>query len=213
MAKPASIMLGTLSAVLTATVTPPAEAQLFYDPIKFDAPVLTGTEPELRLNPAPETASERQANLLWNLRAGLNVAALGCQFSPTLATVRNYNQMLRNQREELERARVTLENYFKRIAGAMGPRAFDRYTTQVYNGISPIKGKVGFCQTAAEIGRAAIGSPKGELYRVAALRLGELRSSLEPIPDGMFSVRPLRFAVPELPDPCRDKRGRRKKRC
>lgn len=213
MIRPASIMLGALSAILTTATALPARAQLLYDPIRMNAPVLTGSEPELRLHPAPATAPEQHANLLWNLRAGLNVAALGCQFSPTLATVRNYNQLLRNQREELERARLTLENYFKRHAGAKGPREFDRYTTQVYNGISPIKGKVGFCQTAAEVGRAAIGSPKGELYRLASLRLGELRSSLVPIADNMFVVRPMRFLVPELTDPCRDKRGRRKKRC
>src|SRR3990167_7174837 len=98
--RPASIMLGALSAILTTAVALPARAQLLYDPIKMDAPVLTGSEPELRLHPAPATAPEQHANLLWNLRAGLNVAALGCQFSPSLATVRNYNQLLRNQREE-----------------------------------------------------------------------------------------------------------------
>jgi hypothetical protein len=37
------------------------------------------------------TPTEQEAHALWSLRAALNVAALQCQFSPFLATVRNYN--------------------------------------------------------------------------------------------------------------------------
>jgi hypothetical protein len=42
------------------------------------------------------TPDEIRAHLLWNMRSGLNVAALQCQFSPPLMTVRNYNSLLGN---------------------------------------------------------------------------------------------------------------------
>ena len=42
-------------------------------------------------------AAEQRAALVWNMRAALNVAALQCQFEPTLLTVPNYKRMLRDQ--------------------------------------------------------------------------------------------------------------------
>src|SRR3546814_12516598 len=89
-------------------------------------------------------------SLIWNLRAGLNVAALQCQFSPFLGTVRNYNQLLRHQAAELDSARASLERYFKRVHSKAGPRAFDQYTTRTYNNFSTLYGQLGFCPTRSE---------------------------------------------------------------
>ncbi len=200
-------------AVLTA-VTPRASAQLFIYPPDFSGAPVTGAEPGIGLPLPGANPEELRASLVWNLRAGLNVAALQCQFSPTLATVRNYNQLLRHQVKEFNRTRLSLEGYFKRTAGAKdGVRAFDQYTTRTYNGFSTLHAQLGFCQTAALIGRAALGTPKGELYQLASLRLREFRNSLTPVGDRLFGIRLGAFPLEQIPDPCVDKKGRRKKRC
>lgn len=190
----------------------PASAQLFINPPDFSGTPVIGSEPGIGLPLPGANAEELRASLLWNLRAGLNVAALQCQFSPTLATVRNYNQLLRHQTAELNNARTSLERYFKRIAGANGLRAFDQYTTRTYNNFSTLHAQLGFCQTAALIGRAALGTAKGELHRLASIRLREFRNSLIPIGDRLFSISYLQLPVSDL-NLCLDNKGRLKKRC
>lgn len=191
----------------------PANAQLFIYPPDFSGAPVNGTEPGIILPLPGANPSELRSGLLWNLRAGLNVAALQCQFSPTLGTVRNYNQLLRHQAAELNRARQGLEDYFKRTAGAKGAREFDLYTTRTYNGFSTLHAQLGFCQAAADIGRAALGTPKGGLADLAVLRLREFRNSLVPVGDRVFGIRYNLIPVPQLADPCLDRKGRRKSRC
>jgi len=191
-----------------------ATAQTFISPPDFSGAPVRGDEPGLA-QPLPDaTAGEMQAGLIWNLRAALNVAALQCQFSPMLGTVRNYNQLLIHQSAELEDARQKLENYFKRKNGKTGPRSFDLYTTRTYNGFSTLYGQLGFCDTAARIGRASLGMPKGQLHVLASQRLRELRNSLQLAGDMIFAFRPSYIPpFPQLSDPCIDKKGRRIKKC
>ena len=94
-----------------------ANAQLFWNPPDFSGAPVRGDEPGISLAVPGATPAELDANLIWNMRAGLNVAALQCQFAPTLMTVRNYNDLLRNQGAELGRAYKTLGGYFKRTGG------------------------------------------------------------------------------------------------
>jgi hypothetical protein len=190
-----------------------ANAQLYIYPPDFSGSPVTGTEPGITLPLPGANSDELRSSLVWNLRAGLNVAALQCQFSPMLATVRNYNQLLRHQATELEQARKSLEGYFKRTNGKTGLRAFDQYTTRTYNGFSTLHAQLGFCNTAALIGRAALGTPKGELYQLAVMRLREFRNSLIPVGDRILAIRYNQLSVPRLIDPCLDKRGQRKRRC
>ena len=58
--------------------------------------VLLLDEPLAGLN-----SKEALADKIWTLRAGLNVAALQCQFSPFLAAVPTYNALLRQHSDEL----------------------------------------------------------------------------------------------------------------
>ena len=64
------------------------------------------------------TPAEYRANLLWNLRAGLNVAALQCQFSDYLRAVPNYIGLLAHHSVELASVFTTLNGCFKRVHGA-----------------------------------------------------------------------------------------------
>jgi hypothetical protein len=213
-----------LSALVASTG---ADAQLFLTQPDFKASAIAPDDP-LVGRPIPgATAAEYRALLLWNMRAGLNVAALQCQFVPTgpdhpkesmLRAVANYNGILAQHSAELAAAYQTLENYFKRIGGAVkGPRMFDDYTTITYNNWSTLQAQLGFCQTAAMVGRAALAAPKGELYLLAQKRMRELRNSLVPVADSGPALNPwivrVSASFPPLAPTCYDKKDRLRRQC
>jgi hypothetical protein len=191
----------------------PAPAQMFWTPPDFRGAAVMGAEPGLSLPLPGATQAELNANLLWNLRAGLNVAALQCQFSPTLRTVKLYNEVIAHHSKELASAFSTMGAYFKRKQGKGGQNALDQYTTRTYNGFSTMHAQLGFCFTAASIARDAIAQPKGELLSVARRRMRELRNSLVPKGDqSMVRSTALLSPLPRLDDACWDKNGRYQER-
>ena len=130
----------------------------------------------------PMTPAETEANAIWTMRAGLNVAALQCQFSPFLGTVRNYNDMLKQHSGELAKAQTTMQAHFKRYDKAKALNSFDQYTTRTYNSFSTLDAQYSFCETASFVGRAALVLPKGSFGNFAMQRNAELRAALTPPP-------------------------------
>lgn len=167
----------------------PASAQLFLVPPVFPSAPIEGSDPLVGLPLPGATPAEYRAHLLWNLRSGLNVAALQCQFSPFLRTVSNYNALLAHHNRELAAAYTALEGYFRRVNGRTGPRQFDLYSTQTYNGFSTQNAQLGFCQTASRIGKEALAIPKGQFGQLAANRMREFRGSLTVASDGYSFTR------------------------
>jgi hypothetical protein len=161
-------------------ISTPAQAQFFWKPADLAGPAVEGNESDLGYILPGATPAEYRAALLWNLRAGLNVAALQCQFEPTLLTLSNYNAMLAQHEAELAAAFKTLDAYFKRVQGKGGQKALDQYGTRTYLGFSTVRAQLNFCQTAGSIGRDAIFQPRGTLIEVARKRMRELRNSLAP---------------------------------
>lgn len=181
-------------AMALAVVAQPASAQLFIVPPDFTGEPVNGSEPGIGLPIPGANPQEYGAYLLWNLRSGLNVAALQCQFSPSLRVVDNYNDILAHHSDELATAYTQLGNYFKRVHGPReGQRLFDDYSTKTYNGFSTLYAQRGFCQTSASIGRAVIAAPKGGMGAVARLRMRELRNSLVPAGERLFIPEVLRI--------------------
>lgn len=206
---------GAMMLVCTAV---PASAQMFWKSPDFRGQPVQGTEAGVVIPLPGATASEVNANLVWTLRAGLNVAALQCQFAPSLMTVANYNQMLSHHGKELNTDYKTLQAYFRRKARSENEANgnFDRYTTSTYNSFSTLNGQRGFCQTAGSVGEQALMTPKGKLVATARERLRELRNSLAPNEDGINVRQQYAFAdtaVPGYAPDCFDKKGRVKKRC
>jgi hypothetical protein len=195
----------------------PASAQLFLNDPDYRRAPIEGSDPLVGVPIPGATAAEQRAALLWNLRSGLNVAALQCQFSPFLRAVPNYNGLLAHHSAELATAYTALGGYFRRVHGAtQGPRRFDDYSTQTYNNFSTLQAQMGFCQTATNILKEALARPKGELNVVARERMRELRNSLVPVVDRPRSSSPLAiptFLPPNLTDPCAGLRGRQLRRC
>lgn len=193
-----------------------APAQMFINPPDFKAGPIDGSDSLVGLAIPGATPAEYRAHLLWNLRAGLNVAALQCQFSPYLRTVDNYNGLLAHHSEELADAYSTLNGYFKRVHGKDGQRKFDDYSTITYNGFSTLQAQYGFCNTASAIGKEALTRPKGQLYQTGQARMRELRNSLIPAHDAVAGYNPTAIPMPASPpldEDCYDRRGRLKDRC
>ena len=208
-----------LAAAAWAAIAAPtaASAQLFVTTPNFARGPVEGSDPLVGLPIPGATAAEYRAHLLWNMRAGLNVAALQCQFSPYLRAVDNYNGILAHHGKELAEAYATVNGYFKRTRGAaQGQKAFDDYTTITYNNFSTLQAMYGFCQVAADIAKEALTRPKGDLHLTAQSRMRELRSSLVPAYDRTAVYNPYLIAMPVMPrleDSCWDRKGNLKRKC
>jgi len=190
----------------------PAAAQIFLKSPNFSGAPVTTLEPGVVLPLPGASPEETRAALLWSLRAGLNVAALQCQFDPTLLTLNQYNYLLADHGTELNKAYTTLTGYFKKQNknAKAALTALDQYGTRTYLGFSTVRGQLGFCLTASRIGRAALFSPRDGLGNLATLRLREFRNSLLPAGEQQFP----RFLMPyytltpiRLEDKCWDKKG------
>ena len=198
---------------LSAALCAPAGAYLFWSRPAIGGAPVTADDSSLTLKLPGASAAEQRANLVWSMRAGLNVAALQCQFSPELRTVANYNNMLRQHAAELQSTYATLSAYFRRTGGKAWQTALDQYTTRTYNGFSTLQAQVIFCDTAASIGRETVERPRGQLGAVAVERMREFRNSLTPAADAAFVNSGTTFAaLPSQIDEaqCTDRKGRPK---
>lgn len=159
----------------------PASAQFYFKAPDISGPRITGEEPGVLVQPLPgATPAELRAAMVWNLRAALNVAALQCQFAPTLLTLPNYNTILKDHAAELNGAYATLTKYFMRTSKnpKAGQMALDQYGTRVYSSFSAVHAQLTFCQAAHSVSQQAVFAPRGGIGDVAAERLRELRNSL-----------------------------------
>jgi hypothetical protein len=194
----------------------PATAQMFFREPDFKPGPIEGSDPLVGLPIPGATAAEQRAHLLWNLRAGLNVAALQCQASPFLRAVPNYNAILAHHSVELASAYTALNGYFKRVHGANGQRQFDDYSTITYNNFSTLQAQWGFCHVASNIAKTALETPKGQLHALAQKRMRELRNSLVPAYDAAPAYNPHTIRLPALPplsEDCWDKKAQLRERC
>ncbi len=191
-----SIGVAALSALFI--FSSPAQAQGYWVPPNFSGSPISGYEPGMGVPLPNATAAEQNAAIIWNLRAGLNVAALQCAFEPTLRTMQNYNAILNDHNAELASSFNTLTAYFKRVnkTPAAGQKALDTYGTKTYSGFSTVRAQVGFCYAASRIGRIGLFTPKGRFITLAQEHLRELRNSLTPQGEQQFRIRmPYRLAA------------------
>jgi hypothetical protein len=193
-----------------------APAQMYLTQPDFRPGPIDGSDPLVGMPIPGATAPEYRSHLLWNLRAGLNVAALQCQFSPYLRAVSNYNGILAHHSAELASAYTILNGYFKRVHGAKGQKLFDDYSTMTYNNFSTLQAQYGFCQVATDISKQALATPKGQLYVLAGRRMRELRNSLVPVYEKRPAYNPYTIrlaAIPPLRADCWDKKNRFREKC
>lgn len=188
------------AAALAIGLAAPASAQVFFYPPTTPSDPVTGGEPGLFV-PAMTgpTAADTRAQLVWNLRSALNVAALNCQYWPFAMTVRNYNDMLKHHAAELNDAHEGLKTYFRRTAGDDWQQAMDEYTTTMYQSYIRIGTQRAFCHVASDVTREALSRPKGQLHLTAAARMRAVRGAMQPTQDLLLPVRAT-IATPPLPN-------------
>ena len=207
------IAAASIAAMLAAA---PAPAQLFLSTPDLRAAPIEASDALVGLPMPGATAAEYRANALWNLRAGLNVAALQCQFSDYLRAVPNYNGLLAHHSFELAAAYTALNNYYKRTQGAKGQKAFDDYSTMTYNNWSAAQAQQIFCQTATNVTKSALATPKGQLGQLALGRLREMRNALVPVYEPRPAYRPYLVRLEPLPPlqaACYNKKGVLRRAC
>ena len=195
------------AAAATAALCSPAQAQFFFESHDLRTPPVSGAEPGMLAQTlAGASPAELRAALVWNLRAALNVAALQCQFEPTLMTLQNYNALLGDHADELKSSYTTLTRYFTRTSktAKAAQTALDQYGTRVYSSFSTVSAQRIFCQTAGEIGHAALWTPRGSFGTLAQERMGQMRNALVPWGEQRFRARPVPTAarLPRLDPVC-----------
>ncbi|WP_106639611.1 hypothetical protein [Allosphingosinicella vermicomposti] len=212
--------LKTIAAAAALTLLPQAaSAQLFFKDPDFKPGAIAASDPLVGLPLPGASAAEYEAHMIWNMRAGLNVAALQCQFAPYLRAVDNYNDILAHHSKELMDAYNTVGKYFKRVHGPkQGQKLFDDYSTITYNNFSTLHAQVGFCQVASGIAKEALTRPKGQFHVTAETRMRELRNSLVPLGgERMLQYNPWplvrQLVLPTFNEKCYDKKNRLKKKC
>ena len=170
-----------------------AGAQVYYNELQLQRGPLEPADPLVGAPLPGATPAEARAGLIWNMRAGLNAAALQCQFSKYLRAVDNYNGLLAHHATELASAYRTLNGYFIRVGGARaGQRSFDQWSTLTYQNFTSLQGQNAFCQVAGDVAKEALLRPKGEFYEVARGRMREMRMALRGVPaDTLWTPAPL----------------------
>lgn len=123
--------------------------------------------PQVAIEPARGETSE----IVWNLRAGLNVAALSCRGTQRRPVADDYARLLARHRDLLAAA-------YRQEQVRQGVTAFDRQQTRVYNGFANQASPAQFCQAAASVAQRANGLQSAALVTAAPRLLGELRASL-----------------------------------
>lgn len=199
-----------------AALIQPANAQIFWQAPDFRGTVVSPGE-AIGVALPGATPEEERAGWAWQLRSGLNVMALQCQFDRTLLTENTYNTVLTNHKAELEASFAKVSAYFKRVnkSPKAAQDALDRYGTKTYLGFSTVRGQLGFCQTGSKIARTAIFAPRGSFTILAIERLRELRNSLVVAGEQQFrfGVPRVTTQIPYFDNKCWDKRSNYKVRC
>ncbi|MEH3122072.1 MAG: hypothetical protein PGN16_08850 [Sphingomonas phyllosphaerae] len=169
-------------------VTTPAAAQFYMKSKDLRGERVRGDEPGIGQLLPGANADELRAAMVWNMRAALNVAALQCQFEPTLLTVQNYNAILADHKQELAQSYALLGKYFERTAKSKkeGQNALDQFGTRTYSGFATVAAQYGFCTTTSNIGREALYAPRGSFGEIALGRMREVRNSLTPWGEQQF---------------------------
>lgn len=201
-----AVTIGIALLLSAALLTPSsANAQIFWLAPDFTGAPLEGYEPGMGVPLPGATPAEQRAAIAWNMRSGLNVAALQCT-EPTLRILENYNALLSDHNAELATVFKTLTGYFKRTnkVARVGERALDTFGTKTYSGFSAVAAIRGFCTASAQIGRAAVFTPKGKFTEFAQNNLRTLRNSLIFKGEQQFrGISPtLRFRYPNLDERC-----------
>ena len=121
---------------------------------------------------------------LWNVRSGLNVAALNCRSPQHVTLADNYREFLNKHRRELSRTNRTLDSQYRAEHGRQYRDAQDAYMTRVYNYFALPPALPEFCNVAHELSQEIVQVPAGQLGNFTEVALPRM----EAVYDQFFSA-------------------------
>lgn len=187
--KAAGVSLGVLTLAACAQTPPPP-------PIPVAPPVYIQAPPRPYL-PAgatrfmaipPKTAgglrqtvntSISTAQVTWNMRAALNVAALNCLQPEHQAILANYQTFLTKFERPLASANRTMSREFSARYGREGRAVEDAYLTKLYNYFAMPQVQDEFCDAALALSNEAIAVEVAELDSFTAQSLPRMEQVFE----------------------------------
>ena len=142
-----------------------------------------------------------KARFCWNLRAAINVAALQCQFEPTLLSVSNYNAMIAHHDAELDAAQATLIKDLG-LEGAAAPKSADRgVSLWMGERADAVRAAHGLCTDRFEADLETLGLELAAIPPGTILEIGPCRLIITRAGKGCFDQCPLYRAGTPCPLP------------
>lgn len=181
-----AVMMGLmlLAGCVTPVPPPPPPALTPLPPVKYVPPrplppggaTINMYVPPRDLNGVRQTVNYGLSTpqTIWNLRSGLNVAALNCrkpQYEPIIPAYRTF---LDTKKGELTSVNKQLRAAYTDEYGSDWRPQFDRYMTQVYNYYALPPAQIEFCDAALEIANTYALTPERELDAFATAYLPRL---------------------------------------
>lgn len=128
-----------------------------------------------------ETVNARlsPAQSLWNLRSGLNVAALNCLDPAYAPLAARYGAMLKTHSRELSAANRAIASEFRKRYGSGYRAEQDAYLTKVYNYFALPPVLDAFCKASLALSEELVRIPRGKLGEFASVALPRLEGVFE----------------------------------
>ena len=140
-----------VAGAIALAATSPGHAYLYWTRPDFSGAQVRGDEPGIALPLPNATPAEIQANLVWTMRAALNVAALSCRTRNSAGVAPAYNRMLVRYKAVLAAANAAEEAPFRARYGAKWAGPYDVHATKLYNFFAMPTAQGQFCVTAAQV--------------------------------------------------------------
>jgi hypothetical protein len=137
--------------------------------------------PQVGMNGVRQTvnANISTEQVTWNLRSGLNVAALNCLKPEHAALVGNYRDLLKKHSRELAKTNSALQTEYRKRYGSGYRNDQDAYMTRVYNYFALPPALPKFCDEALSVSNDLRAVPVGQLGTFSASALPRLENVFE----------------------------------
>lgn len=180
------LLAGLLATVAACAPTPPplpppppAPPPVVYIPPRPLPPgnaALTQTLPERDINGHFVTANSGLTGerAFWQLRIGLNVAAIGCRGLEEATIVSAYNDIVKKHANTIRSTENSVIKELGRATKTNGTAARDRLSTQLFNYFAQPPAQAAFCQKANELAQIVATTPSSALIDNAATQLAQI---------------------------------------
>jgi hypothetical protein len=110
----------------------------------------------------------------WQLKIGLNVAAIGCRGAEEATLVSAYNNIIKAHAKAIKSTEKTVIGQLGKETGTNGTAARDRLSTQLFNYFAQPPAQRQFCPRANEVAQIVSTSPSAQVIEQASAYLSQL---------------------------------------